>query len=433
MKDQIMRTMCAAFLMAASISTGVSAAPEPQTSPRMERAKDFIADEQWLRAIEVLKAAATDKKEKNQDEALFWLAHSQHQAGELGEAVGTIAQLEQRFPASRWVKPARSLRVELAQKLRREDVLWWTVTTAPAPPAPAGTPPPPAVAVGGRTPFPPRVPTPAPVVAPAPPDVSGTPTAAPPAPPAGRQPFVPATRPRPAPAAAGGRRPGVGFSSVWVSENTVADTDLRIQALSSLIQTDATRVIPILRSIALESDNAHEASRAVFVLAQSGRPDAHSTVLEVAKRASEAVSVAAVRELGRFGGPRISDDLLQVYETGKPRVKYQVVSALGERSATGALFRIVQSEADSRIRDVAIVTLGQAGGREQLQRLYRRARPELKRPIITGLFNARAEDALIEIADRESDIAIRREVLARLRLLGTPKARQYLEKARTSR
>jgi HEAT repeat protein len=220
---------------------------------------------------------------------------------------------------------------------------------------------------------------------------------------------------------------------VWVSEFSVSDPDVRIQALGSLMHTDAPRVIPMLREIALESGNPREASRAVFVLAQSGRPDAHSTVLEVAKRGSERVSVAAVRELGRFGGPKVSDELLQVYGIGNPRVKYQVVNSLGERAATSALLHIVQSEADRGLRDTAIVTLGQAGGRSLLQRLYTRGRSEWKRPIIVGLFNARAEDELIQIADRESDDEIRREVYARLRLLGTPKAKAYLQKVQVSR
>jgi hypothetical protein len=434
MKDTI-RTTLVASLMAASLVAGMSAAPEPQTSARMERAKDFIADEQWLRAIEALKAAAADSKEKSQDEALFWLAHSHHQAGNLGEAVATIAQLEQKFPASRWVKPARSLRVELAQKLRREDVLWWTVETAP-PARRAGSTPaaPPTTAIvrmapTPAAPAPPHSPRPAAASGPLPPEVPGTATPTPP--PAA---VVGVSPPRAA-AGAGGRRPvpAPPMPMMWASEYTTVDNDLRIQALGSLIKTDAPRVIPILRGIALESNNTGEASRAVFVLAQSGRPDAHSTVLEVAKRASEPVSVAAVRELGRFGGPRVFEELLEVYETAKPRVKYQVVNSLGERAAANALFRIVQSESDTNLRDIAIVTLGRAGGREQLQRLYRRASVDAKRPIITGLFNARAEDELIEIAERERDETIRREVLLRLRLLGTAKAKQYLEKASTSR
>ena len=423
MKYQTIRFILAGSLMLV-LSAGVAAA-SPQTSPRMEAAKDLIADEQWVRAIDVLKAAAADKKEKNPDEALFWLAHSQHQAGDLVAAVSTVADLEQKFPASRWVKPARSLRVELAQKLRRADVLWWTATTPPLPPAavmPAPAPATAGVSVGPRAPQarPGRaLPVP-------PPDAAAGVLPAPNA----------ATPPPPRPAAAGGGRapmPPPAMSRVWVSENTTVDNDLRIQALRSLIQTDAQRVIPILRTIALESPNAGEASRAVFVLASSGRPDAHSTVLEVARLASEPVSVAAVRELGRFGGPQTVDELLKVYEHGKPRVKYQVVNSLGERSAATALLQIVQSESDSGLREVAIVTLGEAGGREQLQRMYRRASPDVKGPIIRGLFNARADDELIQIAERESDPAIRRDVLVRLRLLGTPKAKAYLEKIQASR
>jgi len=40
---------------------------------------------------------------------------------------------------------------------------------------------------------------------------------------------------------------------------------------------------------------------------------------------------------------------------------------------------------------------------------------------------------LIQIAERETDRAIRADILRRLRLLGTPKAKAYVEKAQTSR
>ena len=413
-----------AFVFAVTLATVAllpyAAVAEPQSSPRMEKAKNYIAEEQWRRAIEVLRAASADTKERNRDEALFWLAHSLHQARDLAGAVETIAELERNYPASRWVKPARSLRVELAQKLHRDDVLWWTATPPPPPPAPAPAAVPPARP--GAVPYPPPPPDAPQPVPPRPPRatrpgaVPPTPPPAPPAPQPGAVPYPPPPPP-----------------AIWVSEFSRSDPDLRIQALGSLMRTDSQRVIPMLREIALDGDNPREASRAVFVLAQSGLPDAHLTVLEVAKRGTEPVSVAAVRELGRFGGPKVSDELLQVYVTGNPRVKYQVVNSLGERAAANALLQIVQSEPDRALCDTAIVTLGQAGGREQLQRLYVRGRQEWKRPIIVGLFNARAEDELIQIADRETDEAIRSEVLARLRLLGTPKARAYLQKAQVSR
>jgi len=96
-----------------------AAMPESQ---RMERAKDLIADEQWARAVDELKAAAADPKETNKDEALFWLAHSQKESRDFSGAVETISRLERTFPASVWVKPARSLRIEIAQRLNRNAV-----------------------------------------------------------------------------------------------------------------------------------------------------------------------------------------------------------------------------------------------------------------------------------------------------------------------
>jgi HEAT repeat protein len=193
------------------------------------------------------------------------------------------------------------------------------------------------------------------------------------------------------------------------------------------MRTDAPKVIPMLRDIALDADDTSEARRALFVLAQSGRADARSTVVEVAKTGPEPVRIAAVRELGRIGGPTIATELLQVYSSGNERVKYQVVTSLARREAAPALMRIAESEKDRRLRDVAIVTLGDAGGRTELYALYSTAPHDAKRAIVIGLFNAKAEDELIRIAERERDAAIRDEAISRLRLLGTPKARAYLE------
>jgi HEAT repeat protein len=214
--------------------------------------------------------------------------------------------------------------------------------------------------------------------------------------------------------------------AVWMPEHYFPDTDVRIQALGSLIRTDAPKVIPILRTIVLESHNPGEARRALFVLAQSGRPDARSTVVEVAKTGPETVKLAAVRELGRLSGPTVSNELLQVYFTGNQKVKYQVVRSLGQRDATTALLQIAQAETDRPLRDSAIVTLGEAGGRDELRMLYSKAAADAKRPIIVGLFNAQAVEALINIAERERDPAVRQEVLSRLRLIGTPRALTYL-------
>jgi hypothetical protein len=383
----------------------------PAESKRMEHAKDLIADEQWVRAIDELKAAATDPKEPNKAEALFWLAHSQNQARDLAAAVETIRRLEHEFPRSPWVKPAQSLRIEIAQRLQRTDFLWYTAVppvppAAATPPAPAPTPVP-AVAL----PTPPSRPAPPPAV---PKSATRAPKPAPPAPTPAVYPAFP-TPPPPA----------------WVPEGYFPDMDQRIQALARLMATDAPRVIPILKSIVLESADVGEGRRALIVLAQSDRPEARETVIDVAKSGPETIRVQAVRELGRLNGPAIVEDLMQVYAaTANVRVKYQVVTSLGQRDAAPALFKIAQSEKDREVRDVAIRTLGEAGGRQQLTMLYAKAAADTKRPIIVGLFNAQADEELIQIAEREKDPAAREEILARLRLLGTPKAKAYLAEHR---
>src|SRR6266542_5984906 len=237
MKTRTAIRMSSALILVALLSPQMLLA-KPLESKRMERAKDLIAEEQWARAIDELKAAAADQKEPNKDEALFWLAHSQNQTRDGAAAVETIRRLELDFPASRWVKPARSLRIEISQRLRRHDVLWYTA--APPPPSPAPAPP---ATTAPPTPTPPAVPPPVGPMATAAPPLPTTPRAvriprpaAPSTPPSAVQPAVPAPAPwPPLPPPA------------WVPEGYLPDTDLRIQALGSLIHTDAAKVIPMLR------------------------------------------------------------------------------------------------------------------------------------------------------------------------------------------
>ncbi|MGH9370115.1 MAG: HEAT repeat domain-containing protein [Vicinamibacterales bacterium] len=375
--------------------------PGGPESARMLRAKDLISEDQWVAAIPVLRAAVADPKEPSKDEALFWLAHSQNRVGDLAESVESIRRLQREFPQSRWSMPAYSLLIELAQSLGRNDVLSWIATPPPPPPPaapPVGKPP---RSASPRSPRPPAARSPSPPDAPAPP-APAHPTVVPPQP--------------PAPPAA------------WLPETYLPDIDLRVQALGSLIHTDAEKVIPMLRHIALEPDNLAAARRAVFVLAQSRNPEAHTTVVDVAKTGPEAVRIVAVRELARFGGEKASQELLQVYSTASLPVKQQVVIALGEREETDALVKIAQSERDRRIRDNAIIALGRAGGSRHLRFMYAKAPTRTRHIIIRGLFNARDEEGLIRIAEREKDAEVRKEVLTRLRLLGTPRAKAYLEK-----
>ena len=85
--------MGTAFVLAALCGAHEARAAGTE-SQRLERAKDLIGDEQWVRAIDELKGAVDDPKETNKDEALFWLAHSENQARDSTAAVATIRRLD---------------------------------------------------------------------------------------------------------------------------------------------------------------------------------------------------------------------------------------------------------------------------------------------------------------------------------------------------
>ncbi|HEY2433738.1 MAG TPA: HEAT repeat domain-containing protein [Vicinamibacterales bacterium] len=398
-------TGAAAWLLVAALA---AAAPAPD-SKRLGHAKDLIADEQWTRAIAELQAAADDAKETNRDEALFWLAHSQHQAGDDAASLQTIARLERTAPSSRWVHPARSLRIEIAQRLRRDDVLWMTVLPPPPPAAPAAPVAPAAV----LPPPPPGPPSPRPATLVAPP--------APPRPPSPR----PAALPPPAPPA-----PPVplGLREYWLPMPGSADMTLKLQALTGLLDSHSDQVIPLLREIALDPNSPDEARQAVFVLGQSRRPGAERAVVDVARGAAEPVRIAAVRELGRFAGPGISSELMQVYTMGgTARLKRQIVASLGERADNVSLVRIARAETEPTVRDSAIVTLGRTGARDELRALYVQTQPVSRQAVLSALFAARDDDELIRIARTEHDPALRLRARQQLQLLATPKALKFLE------
>ena len=405
------------MLVAAAVAL---AAPAPE-SKRLGHAKDFIADEQWARAIVELQAVADDAKETNRDEALFWLAHSEHQSGDDGAAIQTIARLEKQYPKSPWVKIAGSIRVEIAQRLKRDDLLWMMVT----PPTPRAVTPPPTPMVNGvPTPQPPppaypstRAPRP-----PATPPAQPAPAAVAPAPPARYRGVVP---PPPPPAIA--RQPPVP-TEFWVPGDAFAsDATVRIEALGSLIESHGDRAIPLLKDIAFDDKSPDEARRAVWLLAQSRRPEARNTVYEVARRGAEPVRLVAIREIGRFDGPTVSAELMQAYSTaGTPRIKRQVVSSLGERADYMSLFRIAKGESDPNVRNLAIVTLGRTGAHDQLRTLYVQTPRDSRGAVLGALFAARDDDELIHIARTERDPILRARARQQLRMLATPKAIQFL-------
>lgn len=378
-----------------AVTAAQAAAPE---SKRLIRARDYITDEQWPQAIEVLRVAVDDPKEPRRDEALYWLAHSQYHSGDAGAAVATIGRLEREFPRSMWIKPGQSLRIDIAVRLGRNDVLWWAATPRSQ-----------------------HVPTPAPMPG----------VAEPPVPTVDATPKPPA--PKPVVAAKGPRKvPGAPFPpppAMWYASDFDPDPDTRVYALGGLLRSDADKVIPLLVEIALERDKPITGSRAVTVLAQSPLPKARAKVVEVAKVGPPSVQIAAVKALAGYGGRAVSNDLMQVYFKVNEPVRLQIVRSLGDLEQPAPLLQIVNAEPEGLIRYTALASLGRAGAVGELAAMYKTASINSRRSIIEGLGFARAEAQLISVAnvERKGNPELRRFALEQLKLFGSPRANEYLQ------
>lgn len=420
----MMNRFIVALVAAAVVGGGIAWAGPAPDSKRLAQGKDFIADEQWTRAIAEFKAAADDPAEKNRAEALFWLAHSEHQAGDDASAIQAIARLEREYPSSPWVRLAHSVRVEIAQRMRRDDVLWAIAAPAtpppPVAPAPGAAPAPRPATIATRPPTPAAAPMPPlpPTVMPATPSVA-TPRIPPAAMPTPAAPSTPAPAPfatQPASAWWVGTMPGT------------SDQVVRIEALAGLIDQHSDRVIPLLKDIALDPNSPDDARYALFVLAHSDRPEAHTTVLEVARAGAEPARIAAIRELGHLEDVNAAGELLHVYQANAtPRIRRQVVATFGERADNASLVRIVRSEPDPAVRNTAIMTLGRIPtARDQLRLLYTQTPVNSREAVISALFTAKDDDELIRIASTERNPMFRERAREKLRLLATPKALKYL-------
>jgi hypothetical protein len=77
-----------------------------------ERGQDAMDNARWDRAISQFDAVARLKGSRA-DAALYWLAYSQNRQGQRAEALATIAELGKTYPASRYLKQARALEVEV--------------------------------------------------------------------------------------------------------------------------------------------------------------------------------------------------------------------------------------------------------------------------------------------------------------------------------
>ena len=197
--------------------------------------------------------------------------------------------------------------------------------------------------------------------------------------------------------------------------------ELKLLALSGLMNADPDKAIPIIKSMLTGSPSPKLMDRALFVLAQSGKPEARQILVDIAKsNPNPDVQKHAIRNLGLFGGQESQQTLVDIYATSQSmEARKAVLQALMLSGDKAKVYEVATKETTPELRREAIQQLGVMGGREELWKIYQTEKDaSVRRAVINSLFISGGVDQLGELATKETDPGLRRDAIQKLGLTG---------------
>jgi hypothetical protein len=199
-----------------------------------------------------------------------------------------------------------------------------------------------------------------------------------------------------------------------------SDEELKMLALQGIMNADPQKGISILENILNGSGTPKLKSRALFMAAQSGRPEARDVLAKIAKgQSNPELQRKAVEYLGLFGGAEARKTLADVYASSSDAsVKHAILRSYMLGGDHERLFAAAKSEKDESLRREAIRQLGLVHGTSELEQLYQmETSPDLRREILQAFFLAGDSGRLVQAAQGEKDPDLRRAAIRNLGLI----------------
>jgi HEAT repeat protein len=294
-----------------------------------DKGTDLLDDHEWRKAAAVF-AEVSRMHLGHTDAALYWKAYAENKMGQRADALSTLVELQKAYPKSRWSGDGKALELEVRQS-------------------------------SGQT----------------------------------------------------------------VSPEHVDDEDIKLMAINSLLSTDPARALPLLEKVLSGSSSLKVKDRALFVLSQSRDPHAYEILGDIARgRTHHELQSKALRYLGIMGGEESRKELLAVYSgSSDPSIKKSVLRSLMIAGDRNRILTLARTEHDQELRSEAIRQLGILGSRSELAELYK-SEPsiEVRKQILQAMFIGGSADLLAELARTEKNPELRVAAIHNLGLLGSPKS-----------
>jgi HEAT repeats len=209
-----------------------------------------------------------------------------------------------------------------------------------------------------------------------------------------------------------------------------SDDELKMLAIQGLMNSDPERAMPLLEKVLGSPATPKEKSKALFVIAQSGSPEARQILGRIASgQSNPELQRKAVEYLGIFGGSDARKILADVYaKSGEESVKRAILRSYMISGDKGDLFAAAKSEKSVELRREAIRQLGLLHGVSELQELYQKESSlEVRRELLQAFFLAGDAGKLVEAANAEKDPELRRTAIRNLGLINSSESGKALQ------
>ena len=201
-----------------------------------------------------------------------------------------------------------------------------------------------------------------------------------------------------------------------------SDDDVKLMALTGLMNSDPDRAIPILQNILRSpSQSAKMKDRALFVLSQTNSPRTSELLSQIARDGSNHdLQSRALKYLGIMGGENSRKILEDVYRSSNDLdVKKSVLRSFMISGDRTRLYSLARGEQNPELRADAVRQLGVMGARNELAELYKsETSVEVKKNIIQAMFIGGSADKLGELARNETNPELRIAAIKSLGLVG---------------
>jgi HEAT repeat protein len=202
-----------------------------------------------------------------------------------------------------------------------------------------------------------------------------------------------------------------------VSPEQENDEELKIYAINALVHTDPERALPLLEKILATSSSPRLKERALFVLAQTRVPRAIELLTKMAQGGvNPDLQRKAVQYLGDAAGKSAIPVLAEVYASSNDlALKRTILTVYARNKDKERLLAAATSENSPELRRDGIRMLGNAGGYDELVKLYGATQaPETKVEIIRALGSRGGAEKLQDIIKQERDTKLKAEAIRRL-------------------